>query len=113
VVAGLRPVPHAGTVGSGPVLALALVIAGAIVVRWVLVPILRRLDSRFAEPVRVASQVVIQLGVAVILGCVAVVLAQDDDALHLALAVLLGLLAALQVLVQAFVVWAYFRFPPD
>jgi hypothetical protein len=58
-------------------------------------------DSRFAEPVRLASHVFIQLGVAVIFGWVAVVFAQDHDALHLALAVLFGLGAAVLVALQA------------
>jgi hypothetical protein len=90
---------------------LGFVIAGVFVVRLVVVPILARLDSRFAEPTRLASHVFIQLGVAVIFGWVAVVLAQDNDALHLALAVVCGLLAASIVVIQAFVVWAHFCLP--
>ena len=92
---------------------LAFVIAGGIVVRLMLVPILHQLDSRFAEPVRLASQVFIQLGVAVIFGWVAVVFAEDHDALHLALAVMFGLGAVMLVALQAFLVWAYFRVPPE
>ena len=92
---------------------LALVILGVLLGRWLLVPILRRLYPRFAEPVRLASHVLVQLGVAAILGWVAVVLAQDHDALHLALAGFLGLGAAALILIQALVVWGYFRLPLD
>ncbi len=88
---------------------LALVLLVAIVL-GVLARVLVRRDSRLADPVRLTSQLITHIGVAVLFGWTAVRLAHDDDALHLVIAGVLGLLAVGLVLIAALLVWGFFRF---
>jgi hypothetical protein len=83
-----------------------LVILVAVALGLLLAAVLTPRGSRWASPLRFASHRVAQITAAVLIGWVAVVLAQD----HLVLGVLLGLLSAGMLLIQAFLVWGFFHF---
>ncbi len=90
----------------------ALLILGAIAL-GLLARIFVRRDSRRADPIRLTTQLITNVGVAVLFGWAAVELAQDHDALHLAIAGLLGLLAVGQILIAALLIWGFLRFSSE
>jgi hypothetical protein len=109
------PVIHlSGVLSITKVWTLALVLlGGAIVLGLLLARTLSWRDSRFAEPERLTSSVLARIVTATIFGLIAVRLAHDHDALHLALAGVLALFAIATVLIAALLVWGYFCFSRD
>jgi hypothetical protein len=72
--------------------------------------LLKRWQPRFADALRLCVMVFTQTVVAVLFGSIAVRLAQGDDALRLALAGLVGLLALTSAALGGFYVWAGLKF---
>jgi hypothetical protein len=69
--------------------------------------LLKRWQPRLADAVRMSVMIFTHAVVAVISGSVAVQLAQDDDTLRLALALLFGLLALASAGLGGLYVWAW------
>jgi hypothetical protein len=89
---------------------LALFILGAMVL-GLLARVLVPRGSRFAEPTRLVSRLITNIGVAVILGWIAVGLAREGGGVWLVPAAILALLAVGEVLIAALFVWGFFRSP--
>lgn len=79
---------------------LVATVAGLLIAR-----LLARVRPQLGERVRLSSHLLVRFAAAVVLGGVAVQLAQEDDPLLLGLALLVGLIALFSLLLCALLVW--------